>query len=531
MSLANSRILVVDDNPATRYSTTRVLKSAGFHLQEAGTGTEALAIVAQGVDLVVLDINLPDIDGFEVCRQIRASERMSRLPVVHLSATFVKDVDKAHGLDVGANGYLTHPVEPPVLIATVSAFLRAWRAEQEREALLISERAAREEAESANRFKDEFLATLSHELRTPLQAIIGWTQLLKTGSLDPQDLAEGIRVIERNAQLQTQLISDLLDVARITSGKLRLDVQPVDPATIIESALIAVLPAAQARGMRIQKMLDTSTGTINGDPARLQQVVWNLVNNAVKFTQKGGKVEVTLRRINSHVEIVVADNGPGIAPELLPSIFDRFRQGDSTITRSHGGLGLGLAIAKQLVELHGGQISAHSDGLGMGAKFSVVLPLAVTKSSAVENFAAATAGRTDDSAADTVKLDGVRVLIVDDDNDSRNMLVRLLKNCGAETRDLNGATQVVAAVNEFQPHLLISDLGMPSVDGFELIRSIRSGGYAVQTLPAIALTGFASSEDRRKALLAGFQAHMAKPVDPRELTGAIATLLGRTGQP
>lgn len=530
MSLANARVLVVDDNPATRYSTSRVLKSAGFHVLEAGTGAEGLMVAQQGVDLIVLDVNLPDIDGFEVCRQIRSIERLARLPVIHLSATFVSGVDKAHGLDSGANGYLVHPVEPPVLIATVSAFLRAWRAEQEREALLTSERAAREEAERANRFKDEFLAMLSHELRTPLQAIIGWTQLLKTGNLDPQDLAEGIRVIERNAQTQTQLISDLLDVARITSGKLRLDVQPVDPASIVETVLLAAQPAASARNIRIQKNVDSQAGTINGDPSRLQQIIWNLVNNAVKFTPKGGKVEVTLRRLDSHIELMVTDNGLGIDPELLPSIFDRFRQGDASITRAHGGLGLGLAIAKQLVELHGGQISAHSAGPGKGAKFSVLLPLANTnRHQGVSETAKEFSTSVDHSGDDPVKLDGVRVLIVDDDNDSRNMLVRLLKNTGAEIRDLNGAAEVVAAVQEFEPHLLISDLGMPSVDGFELIRSIRAAGHTVPSLPAIALTGFASLEDRRRALLAGFQAHMAKPVDPRELTAAIATLLGRTG--
>lgn len=529
MSLANSRILVVDDNPATRYSTARVLKSAGWTVLEASTGTEGLTAVQQDVDMVVLDVNLPDIDGFEVCRQIRACERLARLPVIHLSATFVTGVDKAHGLDVGANGYLVHPVEPPVLIATVSAFLRARRAEQEREALLVSERAAREEAERANRFKDDFLATLSHELRTPLQAIIGWTQLLKTGNLDPLDLAEGIRVIERNAQTQTQLISDLLDVARITSGKLRLELQKVDPTSIIETVLQAAQPAAAARNIRIQKMLEASAGTIDGDPARLQQIVWNLVNNAVKFTPKGGKVEVTLRRIDSQIEIVVADNGPGIAPDLLPQIFDRFRQGDSSTTRSHGGLGLGLAIAKQLVELHGGQINAYSAGLGKGSKFSVVLPVSTNSLSDAEQATAAELSRgANDSAAAPAKLDGVRVLIVDDDNDSRNMLARLLRNHGAATRDLNGASQVLDAVQEFRPHLLISDLGMPSIDGFELIRSIRAAGHEIHTLPAIALTGFASSDDRRKSLVAGFQAHMAKPVDPHELTAAIATLLGRT---
>lgn len=521
------KILVVDDNPATRYSTSHVLRSAKFQVVEAGTGKEALDLVRAGVDLVVLDVNLPDMNGFDICRTIRADEHTQRIPVIHLSATFVKDVDKVHGLDAGANGYLVHPVEPPVLIATVSAFLRAWKAEQDREALLISERAARAEAERANQFKDEFLATLSHELRTPLQAIIGWTQLLKAGSLNEQDLAEGIKVIERNAQTQAQLISDLLDVARITSGKLRLDVQPVDPIAVVDAALIAVLPAATAKDIKLLKMLDPAAGPISGDPSRLQQVVWNLVTNAVKFTPKGGKVEATLRRVNSHIEITIADSGQGISDDLLPVIFDRFRQGDASTTRAHGGLGLGLAIAKQLVELHGGQIAAESHGSGQGAKFTVTLPLSIANRSQASPKAARSETASETPLGEMVNLDGVRILIVDDDNDSRNMLVRILQNCGAQTMNLDGADLVTNTVQEFQPHVLVSDLGMPTQDGFDLIRNLRGAGYTGQQLPAIALTGFARPEDRRRALLAGFQAHLAKPVDPRELTAAIAALIGR----
>src|SRR6478609_9948148 len=358
MSENTVQILVVDDNPATLYSTSRVLQTTGWKVLEAKCGAEAVEMVKQGIDLVVLDVNLPDFDGFEVCRRIRSMPETARIPVVHLSATFVKDAYKVKGLEAGADGYLTHPVEPPVLIATVNAFLRTRKAEAEREQLLASERAARMEAERANRFKDEFLATLSHELRTPLHAIVGWAQLLKMEGIDPNEAREGLDVIERNAKAQAQMIADLLDVSRITSGKLRLDVQLVDPAAMIETSLAAIMPAAAAKGIRVHKVLDPHAGPISGDPARLQQVIWNLVNNAVKFTPKNGKVQVTLRRIDSHIEISVADSGQGIGKELLPNIFDRFLQGDASTTRDHGGLGLGLAIAKQLVEMHGGTISA-----------------------------------------------------------------------------------------------------------------------------------------------------------------------------
>ena len=522
------RILVVDDNPAGRYSTAHILRSVGWTVLEAATGTDALALINSEVDLVVLDVNLPDIDGFEVCRRIRGHEQTARIPVIHLSATFVTDVDKVHGLEVGADGYLVHPVEPPVLIATVKAFLRARQAEDDRERLLISERAAREEAERANQIKDDFLATLSHELRTPLQAIIGWTQLLKTGSLSPNETSEAVTVIERNAQAQAQMIADLLDISRITSGKLRLDVQPVDPVAIVEAAVIGILPAANARNIRIVKILDPSAGPVLGDPARLQQVVWNLVNNAVKFTPKAGKVDVSLRQIDSIVEISIADNGQGIDPALLPRIFDRFNQGDASTTRTHGGLGLGLAIVRQLVELHGGRVTAESAGPGLGAKFTVTLPLSVCsrREKTSQPSTTSTSG-ADTNVADTVRLDGVRVLLVDDDSDSRQMLSRVLQNFGAITLDANSMAKAVSLLESFSPHILVSDLGMPNHDGFELIRRIRGMGRGANDLPAIALTGFAGPEDRHRALLAGFQVHVAKPVDPRELTAAIATLIGK----
>lgn len=517
-------ILVVDDNPAGRYATSHVLRSVGWKVLEAGTGADAVSIAEQNdLDLVVLDVNLPDFDGFEVCRRLRTMDKMARIPVIHLSATFVKDIDKVRGLELGADGYLVHPVEPPVLIATVRAFLRARQAEDDRERLLTSERAARAEAERANQVKDEFLATLSHELRTPLQAIIGWAQLLKSGKLATSDANEAVVVIERNAQAQAQMIADLLDISRITSGKLRLDVQPVDPAAMVESALIAILPAATAKRIRITKNLDPAAEFVAGDPARLQQVVWNLINNAVKFTPKEGKIEVNLRRIDSRVEINVVDNGQGIEATLLPRIFDRFKQGDASTTRTHGGLGLGLAIARQLVELHGGQITAESEGPGKGSSFTIMLP--VSPSIRRDQLATVPTETLEQQWVGEANLEGVRILHVDDDIDSRQILARVLQNYGATTLAAEGMSEALDAIPKFQPHILLSDLGMPGHDGFELIRRIRQAGLTAVDLPAIALTGFARPEDRERALFAGFQVHMAKPVDPRELTAAVVMLM------
>jgi len=527
MSVDQVRILVVDDNAATRYSTARVLRSVGWTVLEAATGTEAIEKVRDNIALVILDVNLPDVMGFEVCRRIRTVEKLTRLPVIHLSATFVKDVDKVHGLEAGADGYLVHPVEPPVLIATVRAFLRARQAEDDRDQLLVSEQAAREEAERANQLKDEFLATLSHELRTPLHAIIGWAQLLKMGRLSREEQAEGIEAIERNAHAQSQLISDLLDVSRITSGKLRLDVQPVALALVVEAAVGAILPTAAAKEIRVLKQLDPSVGLVQGDPSRLQQIVWNLVNNAVKFTPERGQIQVILRRSGEQVEISVADTGRGINPEWLPRIFDRFLQADGSTTREHGGLGLGLAIAKQLVELHGGTIRAESEGYGKGATLIVNIPLSLPDQHSTKHPFSDHSAVTERNLDDAAPLDAVRILIVDDNADARKMLSRVFIGCGAVTKEASSVAEALALTRSFQPQVLVSDIGMPGEDGIDLIRRLRTE-YSESQLPSIAVTGFAGPEDRRRALQAGYQVHLSKPVEPRDLIAAIETLIGRT---
>jgi len=533
MTESASQILVVDDNPATRYSTARILKSAGWQISEAASGEEAYQKAIRGVDLVVLDVNLPDIDGYTVCRRLRQNESTARLPILHLSATFVTTDSKVHGLEAGADGYLTHPVEPRVLIATVHAFLRTRHAEllrqkyeSEREALLESERAARAAAEEANRLKDDFLSTLSHELRTPLSAIVGWASVLRLGPADPAELQEGLKAIERNAMAQSQLIGDLLDISRITTGKIRLDLQPLDPSTIVHGALSTILPIADQKRVKVTKKCDPQAGPIEGDPARLQQVLWNLVNNAVKFTPAGGLVHVTVSRNGGKAEIRVTDNGQGIPADLLPNIFDRFRQGDASSTREHGGLGLGLAIAKQLVELHGGAIEATSEGLGLGATFLVSFPILSlnSSSSSVNVLTEAPVG----VQHNVVDLAGIRILMVDDDADSRRLIRKILVQGKAEILDVSSAAQALDKISDFHPHLLISDLGMPQMDGFALIREIRGRGSSFQHLPAIALTAFARADDRRRCLLAGFQLHLAKPVDLQELFASVASLVGRS---
>ena len=404
------------------------------------------------------------------------------------------------------------------------------QAELEREQLLASERAARAEAERANRIKDDFLATLSHELRTPLQSMIGWAQLLKMGDVSPEDFAEGLEAIERNAQLQSQMIADLLDVSRITSGKLRLDLETVELSAVVKAVVSAATPAAEAKGIRITKTIDPAVGPVRGDPSRLQQVVWNLVNNAVKFTPEGGAIQVALAGVESQAEIRVVDNGQGIDAQLLPNIFERFLQGDASASRSHGGLGLGLAIARQLIELHGGTIRAESRGPGTGATFIIDLPIAAPKTVEIsgQEPASPVTSRAAPVTGGSCQLDGLRVLLVDDDSDARRILSFILCTAGAVIEECPGVDLALASIQEFDPQVLVSDLGMPGQDGFDLIRRVRELGGRFQGLPAIALTALARSEDCRRALLAGFQMHLAKPVEPRELTAAVAALVGRT---
>jgi PAS domain S-box-containing protein len=401
----------------------------------------------------------------------------------------------------------------------------------ERDGILSSERAARSEAERTSRMKDEFLATLSHELRTPLTAILGWSKVLAGAAKGDPDLAEGLAAIERNARAQSQIIEDLLDMSRIISGKVRLDIQWVDLASAVQAAVDTLKPAAQAKGVHLHTALDPQTESVSADPNRLQQIFWNLLTNAVKFTPRGGRVQVTLQRHDSRLEVSVADTGDGIQPEFLPYVFDRFSQSDASTTRRHGGLGLGLAIVKQLVELHGGTVHAQSPGKGAGATFTISLPVMAVQPQPhlpheprhpkTPNVPIAPPWSPD--------ITGVKVLIVDDEPDTRAMLKRVLEDCHAKVTLAASADQAVEQLQSNPPDVLASDIGMPGQDGYALIRRVRAlppnlGG----TIPALALTAYARPEDRAKAVAAGFQHHISKPIEPAELIALIAHLAGRS---
>jgi PAS domain S-box-containing protein len=398
----------------------------------------------------------------------------------------------------------------------------------EREHVLQSEQAARVESERASRMKDEFLATLSHEIRTPLNAILGWATVLRSGRSTADGVTQGLEVIERNARLQAQMIEDLLDMSRIISGKLRLDVQRINLADVIRTAAETVEPAAAAKDIRLQLVLDPLSGPVSGDPNRLQQVFWNLLSNAIKFTRRGGRVQVLLERINSHLEVSVIDTGEGIDPAFLPHIFDRFRQADASTTRRHGGLGLGLAIVKQLVELHGGTIRAKSPGKNMGATFIAALPLTVVHPEAEPMPARRhpTAEPVAMALDSWPQIAGVRVLIVDDEPDARALLRRLFEERDAVVITASSVAEAMTALQAHRPDVIVSDVGMPGQDGYELIRRIRalppeSGGRT----PAIALTAYARAEDRVRAVAAGFQHHLSKPVEPVELIVVAASMV------
>ena len=426
--------------------------------------------------------------------------------------------------------YTSSPIvsDGQVVGAVLAFYDISGRREQERQrvSLLTREQEARQDAEAANRLKDDFLATLSHELRTPLNAIIGWAHLLRTGTLDETTAARALETIDRNAKAQNQLINDILDVSRIITGKLHLALQPLDPGAVVEAALDTVRPAAAAKEIQIEASLEPGAGTVSGDPDRLQQVVGNLMSNAIKFTPKGGKVQVRLRRVDSQALILVADSGPGISPEFLPHVFERFRQGDASTTRSHVGLGLGLAIVRHLVELHGGTVEASSAGEGQGATFSVQLPLISARRP--EDRATPSAKDADASARATSPLDGLRILLVDDDVAGREAMATVLQSRGAHVICASTSEEALAAMGREHPDVLLSDIEMPGEDGHTLIRKVRAlppdrGG----DIPAAALTAYARGEDRQKALLAGFQVHVSKPVQPEELTAVIAELAGR----
>jgi PAS domain S-box-containing protein len=396
----------------------------------------------------------------------------------------------------------------------------------EREETLRAERSAREQAERVGRLKDEFLATVSHELRTPLNAILGWSTLLRRLEPGSSDYERGLETIERNARVQAQIICDLLDMSRIISGKVQLDIQPIDLGEVINAAIDSVKPSIEARKLRLRVTLDARAGRLRGDPGRLQQVIWNLLTNAVKFTPPGGRIDVVLERVNSHVEVSVEDSGIGIKPEFLAFVFDRFRQADSSTTRRHGGLGLGLSIVKHLVELHGGSVRVKSPGEGQGATFIVALPISVLRSEEAPREERPSFSDVDVASIELPSLAAVRAVVVDDEPDARILICRLIEEHGGQCHVAATAAEALTMVAAGDVNILISDIGMPDVDGYELMRRIRAmHASECRNIPAIALTAYARAGDRQRALLAGYQMHVAKPVEPRELIAGIASLL------
>jgi PAS domain S-box-containing protein len=399
----------------------------------------------------------------------------------------------------------------------------------ERDAMLEAERNARMLAQRSTRIKDEFLATLSHELRTPLNAILGWAQVLRAqGTPTPADLQRALEVIERNSRAQVRLIDDLLDLSRIMSGRFRLDVQQVSLLDVVRGALDSIEPAAQAKNVRLESVLDPHSVVVSGDPARLQQIFWNLLSNSVKFTPKGGRIQVLLQRVNSHIEFSVSDTGIGIPASFLPHVFERFSQKDGSTHREFGGLGLGLAISKQLVDMHGGTIQAKSRGEGQGATFVVTLPLVMLGEDAEHAHRVHPTAAEGGEAVPVPRLDGLRALVIDDEGDALELIRRILEAQGAQVTAARSAEEALHLLESQTPDVLISDIGMPGTDGYQFMRRMRAAEPRNRRLPALALTAFARPDDRKHAILAGYQAHLAKPFDVAELAIVVAGLAGRT---
>lgn len=524
-------VWIVEDSPLEAEMARRPL-AQDFRVELFADGAAMLERLSTSgpPHVLVLDWRLPGMSGIEVLRFVRGTLDETALPILMLTVQHGKS-EIVEGLSAGANDYLAKPYDDAELVARVTALYRLrrltdeLRAQREQQAkLLLVAREASARAEQANRAKDDFLATVSHELRTPLNAIAGWVSLLQTDRLPLERRGEALDTIERNVRAQTRLIDDLLDVSRITSGKLNISLEPTDMAKVVAGALKALRPSASTKDISLRDDVATPVTAILGDASRLQQVVWNLLANALKFTPSGGSIEVALRPVDAGLELTVRDNGQGIAPETLPHIFDRFKQAESSFARSHGGLGLGLAIVRHLIDLHGGQVSAESAGLGRGATFRVFLPY-------MDQPVAATSPRraSQPPLASANVLEGLGVLLVDDDDDGREVTAMLLRQHGARVETASSASEALAMLDSLLPDVLLSDIGMPEEDGLSLLRKVRSRTSAGGgNLPAVAITAYARLEDRAQSLLAGFDACVTKPVEPVDLIDAVARVSGRS---
>ncbi|HUQ86135.1 MAG TPA: response regulator [Vicinamibacterales bacterium] len=554
-------ILVVDDRDENLMAVEAVLGDPGYRLVRARSGREALKeVLDQDFALILLDVVMPGVDGYETATLIRERPRSRQTPIIFLTANDWGSQHVFRGYTVGAVDYLVKPVPADVLRSKVAVFVELFnrqealrlgqeqlektiaertreladanvalsaeieertKIERERVQLLRREQSARLEAERANRLKDEFLATLSHELRTPLNAIMGWAHVLGQSSHDRDTVQRAANVIKQNASSQSQLIDDILDVSRIVGGRLVLDTQLVELHAVIDDAIESLTPAASAKMIRITRNMDDAIKVI-GDRDRLQQVVWNLISNALKFTPKGGSVEIGLADVDGDAQITVTDTGIGISAEFLPFVFDRFRQADSSMSRRHNGLGLGMAIVRHLVELHGGTVSVESSGENQGTTFR--LRLARHTGPAPE--VTVTPFRPAPQLTGEVELEhltGVHVLIVEDDTDSRNVLSVLLQRLGAIVEAVSSAKEAYERVSNRPPDVMVSDIGMPEEDGYSLIRRVRQIG-GNRKLPAIALTAYARKQDAEAAMSAGYDCHLPKPVAPVDLIRAIKSV-------
>jgi signal transduction histidine kinase len=523
---APTNILLVDDSPDKLLALSVALAELGQNIVTAQSGREALRhVMHQEFAVILLDVHMPEMDGFETASLIRQYKKSSQTPIIFITA-YDDDTHAAQGYSLGAVDYILAPVVPEVMRAKVSVFVQLYRQrvqieEQAMQQLaLVQEQAARKTAEAANRMKDEFLAILSHELRTPLSAILGWVQLLKMGERSEADVNSGLEVIDRNARAQEKIIESLLDVSRIISGKLPLELRPVNVAEIVNAAIATIGPEVEAKQLTLTSE-SSELPLVDADPTRLQQVIWNLLSNAVKFSRAGDAIIVVTKQIEESVEVSVRDSGEGIPAEFLPYVFDRFRQADASTTRRHGGLGLGLAIVRQLVEMHGGQVAATSQGAGRGSMFTVRLPIKSEESPPAEAGNISFVERAvvySDSC-----LSGIRVVVVDDEPDARQLVNKVLTREGAEVVVAASTFEALACVARRAPDIVVSDIGMPGQDGYVLVRELRKR-FSAAVLPAIALTAYARPEERQLALDSGFQMHLTKPLNVESLINAVSQL-------
>ena len=567
-------VLMVDDRPENLLALEAILGGRGLNLVRAHSGREALkAMLAQEFALILMDIAMPDLDGYETAELIRRHERFRLTPIIFLTANHYAEAHVFKGYSIGAVDYLLKPLVPEVLLSKVNVFVELYynrqmlkaqaaalqqsydemeqrvlartgelaasnlalqaevaerqRVEAERVALLEREQAARLEAETMNRLKDEFLATLSHELRTPLNAILGWTHVLESGKRDEAVTARAIRVIRHSAQAQAQLVTHILDVSRIISGRLPLRLSDVDVRTVVCDTLETLQPAVVAKGIAIATRFE-GQAMLAADRDRLQQVIWNVLSNAIKFTPKGGEVRIEVTATPQDVHITVTDTGSGIEPEFLPRVFDRFTQADASQARSHGGLGLGMAIVRHIVELHGGVVGVDSLGKDQGTTVTVILPIRAVPETALDATSDAPSESSEAEPQPLASLAGVSVLIVDDEEDAREVLTLILQDQGAEVRAVASVAAALESIRERVPDVLVSDIGMPGEDGHVLLRKLRSlsaeqGGQ----VPAVALTAYATPADTARALAAGFNRHVRKPIASAEIIEAVAVMAAR----